>query len=382
MRGHQCAAVLFAACSVFLELAFAEEEQRLIGWLGETHTSPLYPTNGDVSNPCTDLNESCPDWAWSGECEANPDFMEENCALSCELCTPEDRSDQEPGVQVETVELNNGVSMPRIGFGTAGLGCGKSLSAVRDALEAGYRHIDTAQANEWYCEKAVGKAIRASGVPRESLFLVTKQHPRDHGYERTLHMFEESLKNLHTEYIDLMQLHYPACWGSLCAGSEPSGTWREAWRALEELHRQGKVRALGVSNFSPQELEELVGFAQVKPAVVQSHSDPLRQNAALQRACASHGIVFTAYSSLGTQHGGGRPNPVLNHPVVLAIASRLHKSPAQVVLRWALDHNQVVIPRSSQKAHISQNLDLDFELPDEERLSIDRLDATNRRRTI
>lgn len=125
------------------------------------------------------------------------------------------------------------------------------------------------------------------------------------------------------------------------AGSEPSGTWREAWRALEELHRQGKVRALGVSNFSPQELEELVGFAQVKPAVVQSHSDPLRQNAGLQRACASHGIVFTAYSSLGTQHGGGRPNPVLNHPVVLAIASRLHKSPAQVVLRWALDHNQV-----------------------------------------
>lgn len=254
-----------------------------------------------------------------------------------------------------------------------------------------------------YCEEAVGRALADSGVPREELFVTTKQvcsllhdrsrgefaggssvstscllphhnlpksalnsshcsrgrvhlqpeehrlslnphtplttvracfspwqHPRDHGYARTLEMLRGSLVNLQTDYVDLYLLHYPACWGTLCAGALVTGTWRDAWRALEQLHRDGKVRAIGVSNFSPQELEQLLQEAHIRPAVVQSHSDPLVANRPLQELCESRGIAFTAYSSLGTQHGFSQPNPVLTSPVIQEIASRLGRVPSQV----------------------------------------------------
>ncbi|KAK3245201.1 hypothetical protein CYMTET_45217, partial [Cymbomonas tetramitiformis] len=325
------------ACSVLQGVALEVPDERLIGWKGETHH-----TNGES---CRDDNDNCEDWAENKECERNPAFMEKTCRLSCKVCvgpasTPQAFPMTDEGREVGQLHLNTGTLMPTIGFGTAGMGCGLSKRAVTSALKAGYRHIDTAQAHEWYCEEKVGEAIAASGIPREDLFIVTKQHPRDHGFERTKEMFQSSLTNLHTDYIDLMHLHYPQCWGTLCAGSQPSGTWRDAWRALEELYHAGQVRALGVSNFSPQELSQLLEIATVRPAVVQSHSDPLRPNWELQRMCKEEGIVFTAYSSLGTQHGFSRPNPVLNSPVIKAVGEGVSKSPAQVVLRWALDHNQ------------------------------------------
>jgi len=353
--------------------------ERLIGWKGETYLRG----EGSV---CKDLDDSCEYWASDGECSANTSVMRIRCPAACQFCnrmtkfvaTPTSRPANaipDSWSRVPTVKLSNGVIMPRIGFGTAGLGCERSHRAVLEALLVGYRHIDTAQANEWYCEEAVGRAILESGVPREELFLVSKQHPRDHGWERTTRMFHNTLSNLHTDHMDLFLLHYPRCWGTLCQGTPPAGTWKDAWRALEDMVQQKRVRAIGVSNFSPEELDELMEYAHIKPTVVQSHSDPLISNSRLQQRAEAHGLVYTAYSSLGTQHGYDRPNPVLTNPVINEIAQMEGRSPAQIVLRWALDHNQVVIPRSGSHAHMKDNLDLDFYLSKEQRERIDKLDS-------
>mmetsp|Transcript_37173 Transcript_37173/g.51588 ORF Transcript_37173/g.51588 Transcript_37173/m.51588 type:complete len:377 (-) Transcript_37173:232-1362(-) len=357
-----------------------EEEERLIGWKGETYQG---------SRVCNDIHERCVEWADSGECSVNPTFMSTSCALACDLCPPPARgaplsSPLPPAVAVGSVSLpargGGEVLLPRIGFGTAGLGCALTGNAVQDALSVGYRHLDTAQAAEWYCEEAVGRGLRRSGVPREEIFITTKQHPRHHGYKSTLDMFQKSLLKLGTSYIDLMLLHYPKCWGNLCQGSSDPGpeAWREAWRALEEEWGRGRVRALGVSNFSPVELEDLLEWAHVRPSVVQSHSDPLQSNQVLRELCAREGLVFTAYSSLGTQHAmrsGGR-NPVLTHPVIIAMGDIYNRTPAQIVLRWALARNQVVIPRSRSRSHMIENLNLDFELSLHDLSKIDSLDGS------
>lgn len=276
-------------------------------------------------------------------------------------------------------QLANGQMMPTVGFGCAGQ---LSRGPIGNALLAGYRLFDTSQATEWYLEAELGEAIHTSAVPRSELFLTTKLHPRDLGEASTLAAFPASLKRLKTDYVDAFLLHYPRCFGSLCGGKEPSGTWRESWRALEALHEQGKARAIGVSNFDERELAQLLAVARVRPHIVQSWMDPLQQARGLRALCAKHGVLFQAYSTLGTQWAGQgvRLNPVLKHPVIHRVARDVGRSPAQVALRWALQHGAAVIPRSTKPKNMRANLEVfDFELAEEQMAAIDALDGIDPR---
>jgi diketogulonate reductase-like aldo/keto reductase len=278
-----------------------------------------------------------------------------------------------------TTTLSNGRTMPVVGFGCAGQ---LSRGPIGLALEQGYRLFDTSQATEWYLEAELGEALRASSVPRSELFITTKLHPRDLGESSTLEAFPASLKRLHTEYVDAFLLHYPRCFGSLCGGKEPAGTWRDSWRALEALHDRGQARSIGVSNFDERELAQLLGMARVRPHLVQSWMDPLQQARGLRALCHKHGVLFQAYSTLGTQWAGQgvRLNPVLKHPVIIRIAKQLGRSPAQVALRWALQSGAAVIPRSTKAKNMRANLELfDFELSAAQMADIDALDGTDPR---
>lgn len=214
----------------------------------------------------------------------------------------------------ESVQLAESVRMPTVGFGCAGR---LNRQVLQHALAAGYTMFDTSQAMEWYDEAELGEAINASGVARSRLFLTSKLHPRDHGETSALRAFPTSLKRLGTAYLDAFLLHYPHCFGSLC-DKKPEGTWRDSWRALEALHMRGDVRAIGVSNFSPEDLKELLAFARVRPHLVQSWMDPLYQARALRQVCSDHGVVFQAYSTLGTQvsiaSSGAAPLPFAQGP--------------------------------------------------------------------
>ncbi|KAJ1635661.1 NADP-dependent oxidoreductase domain-containing protein, partial [Pavlovales sp. CCMP2436] len=264
-------------------------------------------------------------------------------------------------------DLLSGAQMPLLGFGCAGrLGAG----TLREAARLGYTLFDTAQAHEWYDEAALGEAL--AGGPR--VFVTTKVHPRDFGAESTAAALERSLARLRVGVIDLVMLHYPNCWGQLCAGSPPpEGDWRAAWRALERGVAEGKVLSLGVSNFGVAELAQLWGNARVKPAVVQSWMDPFSQNREVRAWCEKKGVVFQAYSTLGTQHRTGA-NPVLSSALLARIAADNGRSVAQVVLRWALSRGAAVLPRSSNPARMRENLHLfDFELSPAELAQIDSL---------
>jgi diketogulonate reductase-like aldo/keto reductase len=266
-----------------------------------------------------------------------------------------------------------GLALPLVGFGCAGrLG----VAELREAIGAGYRLFDTAQAAEWYDEGALGEALAATGV---RAFVTTKVHPRDFGARATAAAVARSLARLRAPAVDLLLLHYAQCWGSLCEGAPPpEGDWRAAWRALEVAHAAGSARALGVSNFGVAELDALWAMARVKPAVLQAHMDPFAQNRALRAWCAQHGVVFQAYSTLGTQHRVSSGNPVLGSAALAAIARARGRSVAQVVLRWALDRGVAVLPRSSDPARMRANLRLfDFALSEGERRVVDDLDGTD-----
>lgn len=272
--------------------------------------------------------------------------------------------------------LSNGEAMPAVGFGTC-LGS-QTFAAVTTALKSGYRLLDTAQAREWYNEDEVARAFLTSGVEREGIWITTKLHPRDLGYDSTLEAVKRSMERFHTGYIDLFLLHYPRCWESLCGKEHmPKGTWHESWRALEAAYAAGHVRAIGVSNFSPQELRELAAFAKEGPHVVQSWADPLHQGRPERAVAESIGAVYTAYSSLGTQWNE-RPNPVLAHPVLTEIGAEHNVTSAEVTLAWALAHGMAVIPRSTNASHQRASLRAgDLKLSDKELAAIDKLDGTH-----
>ncbi|CAM9556010.1 unnamed protein product [Ectocarpus sp. 12 AP-2014] len=277
------------------------------------------------------------------------------------------------------VQLNNGVIIPRIGFGTAGLGQATE-EAVAVALTAGYRHIDTAQAQEWYREEAVGRALKqatltetdlspreeegesftetsgATLLPREHVFVTTKIHPRDYGAERLGIMVEASSSNL--QGVDLLLLHAPFCWPGSCPVNP--APWQDAWRQLEDLYSKGAVRAIGVSNFSESLLRELLGMATVTPAAVQNWMDPFHQDRAVRALCAEHGIAYIAYSTLGGQwahrpSSSSSPNPVSTDPTLIAIASAHGTSVQTVALSWALQSGAIILPRSSNLDRIKGN---------------------------
>lgn len=244
------------------------------------------------------------------------------------------------------VILQNGVKMPRIGYGTYKCTDGSDERVVRMALDAGYRMLDTAAfyGNEAY----VGKAVRESGIPRKELFLTSKVWKSDLGYEKTQKSVEESLERLQTDYLDLCLIHWPK--------PDPESTdWKEldrgSWKALEELYHRGTVRAIGVSNFLPHHLEALMEGAEVRPMVdqLELHVGYL-QEAAVQY-CKSWGIQVQAWSPLGRRR-------VLEEPMVVEMARKYQVSPAQFLLKFLLQQNIAVIPKASSMERMRQNLEL------------------------
>ncbi|WNG49654.1 aldo/keto reductase [Archangium minus] len=255
-----------------------------------------------------------------------------------------------------TVKLNNGVELPRLGLGVFRAPRGQvTRQAVLSALSAGYRHIDTARI--YGNERDVGAAVRESGLPREDIFVTTKLWNEDQGYDSTLRACERSLKDLGLEYVDLYLVHWPV-----------PGRRLDSWRAMEKLLAEGKCRAIGVSNFLEHHLDQLLAHAQVVPAVNQVEQHPFLYQPSLLRYCADKGIAVEAYSPLTK---GLR----LGDPRVVEMARRHGKSPAQVLIRWCLQHELVVIPKSVHEERIRENASVfDFSLSSED---MQRLDGMN-----
>src|SRR3954467_7404974 len=269
------------------------------------------------------------------------------------------------------LKLNNGVEMPALGLGVFQSPPEETTAAVEAALDAGYRHVDTAAA--YRNEREVGDAVRASAVDRSEVFLETKIWISDYGYDETLHGFEKSAAKLGVEQIDLLILHQ--------ALPEAFDRTLEAYRALETLLVDGKVRAIGVSNFMVDHLEKLLDKATVVPAVNQIEQHPYFSQADVQAFGEQHGILAQAWSPIGgiTFYREGEHTSTLKDPVIVEIAEAHAKSPAQVMLRWGLQHGRSVIPKSTKPARIAENIDVfDFELTTDELTAIDGLDTGRR----
>ncbi|GAA2864102.1 aldo/keto reductase [Lactobacillus intestinalis] len=263
----------------------------------------------------------------------------------------------------ETYKLNNGVEIPIIGFGTWQTPDGQvAEESVLAALNSGYRHIDTAAA--YGNEESVGAAIKKSGINRHELFVTTKLWNSDHGYQNTKKAIDTSLEKLGLDYLDLYLIHWPNPaamrdnWAELNA---------ESWQAMEEAVQAGKIRAIGVSNFRKHHLDELLKTAEIKPAVNQNYLNPSDMQEDLVKYNDSLGILNEAYSPLGT---GG----LLSNEVVNEIAEKYGKSPAQVLIRWSLNHNFLPLPKSVHPDYIKANADVfDFDIEPEDMKKLDGL---------
>ena len=272
---------------------------------------------------------------------------------------------------IGTRTLNNGVVMPALGFGVFQTPPDETRDAVRAALDSGYRLIDTAAA--YGNERQVGGAVHDSDISRSEVFLETKIWISDYGYDATLHGFDKSARKLGVDQIDLLLLHQAV----------PSAFDRtlEAYRALETLLADGKVRAIGVSNFMVEHLTTLLDRCKVVPAVNQIEVHPYFTQREVQEFGAAHGILTQAWSPIGgiTFYRDGSHGSTLDDPVIGAIAQAHGKSPAQVMLRWGLQEGRSVIPKSTKPARIAENIDVfDFELSAEEINAIDGLDTGRR----
>lgn len=255
-----------------------------------------------------------------------------------------------------TVTLSGGAQLPHLGLGVfKARSGGPARQAVLAALEIGYRHVDTAAV--YRNEKDVGEAIGASGVPRSEIFVTTKLWNTDHGFDAALRAFDASLERLGLDYVDLYLVHWPV----------PKRR-RDSWRALERLHDERRARAIGVSNYMVNHLEELMGEARVPPAVNQIEVSPFLQQREVRARCRAHGIVVEAYSPLTK---GVR----LGHLVVGEVARRAGRTPAQVLLRWSLQRDCVVLPKSVHRERIVENAAIfDFALDDESMARLDGLE--------
>ncbi len=260
---------------------------------------------------------------------------------------------------IPIVTLNNGVDIPQVGLGVFQTKEGREVElAVSAALEAGYRLIDTAAI--YGNEVGVGKAIKASGLPREEIFITTKLWNAYHAYEDALHAFDESLAKLDCGYIDLYLIHWPL---------PMEGKFTQAWKALEKLYDSKRVRAIGVSNFKPHHLEELLKGAETVPTVNQIELHPLFQQKETRAYCVEHGIAVESYSPL-MQAG-----EALEHPVIANLAHKYGKTPAQVILRWHVQSGFIVIPKSAKPERIRENFALfDFELSENDMQAIEGMD--------
>jgi diketogulonate reductase-like aldo/keto reductase len=272
---------------------------------------------------------------------------------------------------VPLLTLNNGVDMPALGFGVFQTPPDETRTAVEAALSAGYRHIDTAAA--YGNERGVGDAVAASGIDRSEVFLETKIWISDYGYEQTLHGFEKSARKLGVDRIDLLILHQAL----------PSDFDRtlQAYRALETLLADGRVRAVGVSNFMVDHLTTLLKEATVVPAVNQIEVHPYFAQREVQDFGAQHGILTQAWSPIGgiTFYRDGEHTSTLRDPVITEIAAAHGRTPAQVMLRWHLQQGRSAIPKSTRPARIAENIDVfGFDLTGEQLAAIDALDTGKR----
>jgi diketogulonate reductase-like aldo/keto reductase len=264
----------------------------------------------------------------------------------------------------ETTTLNNGVKMPWFGIGVFKVEEGPELvNAVKFAIKHGYRSIDTASiyGNEESVGQAILEGIKETEISRKELFVTSKVWNADLGYESTITAYETSLKKLGLDYLDLYLIHWPV-----------EGKYKEAWRALETLYKEGKVKAIGVSNFQIHHLEELMSEAEIKPMVNQVEYHPRLTQKKLQAFCQEQGIQLEAWSPL-------MQGQLLDNPDLLEIAKKYNKSIAQIILRWDLQNGVVTIPKSTKEHRIAENSNVfDFELSKEDMERIDQLNQDHR----
>jgi 2,5-diketo-D-gluconate reductase A len=263
--------------------------------------------------------------------------------------------------EVPTITLNNGVAIPQLGFGVFQVPDAATADAVRHALDAGYRSIDTAAL--YRNERSVGSAVAESGIPRDELFITTKVWNRDQGYDATLRAFDASIGKLGLEFVDLYLIHWP---------TPAKDRYLDTWTALEKLLADGRTRAIGVSNFEPDHLERLLAASDIVPAVNQIELHPELQQAELREFHARHGIVTEAWSPLAR-------GALLDSPVLAAVAEKHGRTPAQVALRWQIQLGNVVIPRSVTPSRIRENIEIfDFTLTEEDLATIATLERDGR----
>lgn len=258
---------------------------------------------------------------------------------------------------MKEVRLNNGVMMPAIGFGVFQIPVEETERVVNDALEVGYRMIDTAAS--YFNEEQVGNAIRQSGLKREDLFVTSKLWVQDYEYDDALRAFDTSMKKLGLDYLDLYLLH------------KPYGNYYAAWRAVERLYKEGRIRAIGVTSFSNERLQDLFLHNEIKPAVNQLETHPFFQQQAANTFLQQEGIQHEAWAPFAEGQ-----NDIFNHPVLKSIAGRHGKPVGSVVLRWLNQRNVVVIPKTVRRERMVENLNiLDFTLTAEEMEAIAGLDT-------
>lgn len=262
--------------------------------------------------------------------------------------------------------FNNGLPIPVLGYGTWRTPEGREVEeAVTNALEVGYRFIDTAKI--YGNEVGVGKAILASGIPRQEIFLATKLWNEDQGYDSTLNAFDESLGRLGMDYVDLYLVHWPFAAKPAEITGVPPEKRRDTWKAMEEIYASGRARSIGVSNYTIKHLEEMKGYANVMPAVNQVEFNPFVYQKELLEYCDANGIRVQAYSPL--VHG-----EKLNDPRIAEVAGKYEKSNAQVLIRWSLQHGCIPIPKSLDRARMKENLDVfNFELSHNDMQLLDSL---------
>lgn len=260
------------------------------------------------------------------------------------------------------ISLNDGNAIPRIGLGVWRLPDSDAPQLVADAIAAGYRHIDTAEA--YQNEAGVGHGLKRANVRRRDLWITSKLQTSLQGYDSTLRAFDQTMAKLALDQLDLFLVHWPA---------PARNQYVATWKAFIELQQQGRIRSIGVSNFLPGHLERLIGETGVTPAVNQIELHPKYQQAATRDWHAQHGIVTESYSPLG-----GKGTELLNDPVISGIAQRIGRSPAQVIIRWHLQLDLVVLPKSSKLERAVENLDVwDFELTDDDMAAVGGLDSSD-----
>jgi len=262
---------------------------------------------------------------------------------------------------VPNVTLNNGVEIPQLGFGVFQIEPEQTRDATLVALEVGYRHIDTAEM--YGNEKEVGEAVRASGLDRSEIFVTSKLNNSHHDPDDALKAFDQSLIDLDIDYLDLFLIHWPM---------PAVGDYVDTWKALEQMYASGRVRSIGVSNFQVPHLERLARETETVPAINQIEVHPYLTNEAVRAYDAEHGIATEAWSPIA--QGG-----VLKDPVIVAVADRLGRTPAQVTLRWHIERGDIVFPKSVTRSRVEENFRLfDFELSDEDMDSIAKLNKDER----